>query len=328
MNLNEIINDAYFKDEVLAEQKPIITIQEKICAYPQNFICINGLPKSYKTTFAFFFIESGLSGREVFDIKVNIEPGDKIILIDTEQSIYDFTRQSKNLKRALKVDKLPVNFSAYLFRKYEPEEILKAVSLIVETQKPKILILDNLTELIANPNDMLLAKSLIQYLKKLSSEHNLVIICLLHNAKSTLMSIGNIGSYADRGAQTSVTVKHDREANITTMEATLMRSDTYFNPISIQFDTEQKKFIQITTQPKEKKSRKFILNDITEAEHKDIVRTLFINTANFTYTEFIDEIKKIYGVGDNIAKQQIVRYLRGNNFVNADNGIYTNNKNK
>jgi hypothetical protein len=329
MKLNEVIAEAYFKDEDLPEQTPTILINNKIVAYPQNFICINGLPKSYKTTFAWFFIQSFITGNEVFNIKVNREPNESICLIDTEQSVYDFTRQSKNFKRNLKVNKLPGNFSAFLFRKYEPETIIKAITDIVVNDKPKIIIIDNLTELVNNPNDMLESKSVIGWLKKLSAENNIVIICLLHNAKSTMASIGNLGSYADRGAQTSVTVKHDKDAGTTTMEATLMRSDKYFTPITIKFDEELKTFVQVETEIKEKaNSRKFILMNITDNEHKDKLKIIFIKVKTMPYSELVAEIGKMYGVGLNISKQQILPYLRGNEFITSDNGLYEINKNK
>jgi hypothetical protein len=176
---------------------------------------------------------------------------------------------------------------------------------------------------------MLESKSVIGWLKKLSAENNIVIICLLHNAKSTMASIGNLGSYADRGAQTSVTVKHDKDAGTTTMEATLMRSDKYFTPITIKFDEELKTFIEVETEIKEKSnSRKFVLMNITEQEHKDKLKIIFIKTKEMAYSEIIAEITKMYGVGLNISKQQILPYLRGNEFITADNGLYTINKNK
>ena len=329
MNLNQVIADAYFKDENLPDQVPTILINNRIVAYPSNFICINGLPKSYKTTFAWFFIQSFITGKEVFNIKVNKEPNETICLIDTEQSVYDFTRQTKNFKRALKVTKMPYNFSAFLFRQYEPDTIIKAITEIVEKDKPKIIIIDNLTELVNNPNDMLESKSVIGWLKKLSAQNNIVIICLLHNAKSTMQSIGNLGSYADRGAQTSVTVKHDKDTQTTTMEATLMRSDKYFNPITIKFDDELKTFIQVETEIKEKtSSRKFILMNITDQEHKDKLKIIFLKVKEMPYSEVINEITKMYGVGLNISKQQILPYLRGNEFLTSENGLYTINKNK
>lgn len=329
MNLNEIIAEAYFKDEDLPEQIPTILINSKIVAYPSNFINICGLPKSFKTTFAWFFIQSFITNKEIFKIKVNKEPNDKIVLIDTEQSIYDFTRQSRNFKRALNITKIPLNFSAFLFRKYEPDVIIKAITDIIYNDKPKIIIIDNLTELVNNPNDMLESKAVISWLKKISTENNIVIICLLHNAKSTLASIGNLGSYADRGCQSSITIKHDKEAKTTTMEATQMRSDKYFEPVTIKFDEDLKKFIEVETEIKEKtNSRKFVLMNITDQEHKDRLKIIFITVKEMSYSELIADITKMYGVGLNISKQQILPYLRGNTFIIAENGLYTINKNK
>jgi hypothetical protein len=329
MEIAKIVDECMFLDLELPDQKPVITIQNKFIAYPQNFICINGLPKSYKTTFAGFFIQSALSKKCIFDIEVNLDPDKKIILIDTEQSIYDFSRQVKNLKRNIKKNSLPDNFKAYLFRKYDPDVIIKAITEIIIQQQPSILIIDNLTELVNSPNDIPESKAVITWLKKVTAEYNLVIICLLHNAKSTMMSTGNLGSLADRGSQSTVTVKHNKEENTTTMEATLMRSDSYFNPVTIKYDIELKNFIQIETENKPKiNSRKFVLMDLTNEDHFNRLRIIFIKTKSFVYSEFVNEITKMYGIGINIAKTQVIPYLRGNEFVLAEDGIYEFNKNK
>lgn len=329
MEIQNIIQESFYKDLELPDQDPVITIQNKVIAYPSNFICINGLPKSYKTTFAGFFIQSALLKKNIFDIQVNLPTDKKIILIDTEQSIYDFSRQVKNLKRNIKTNKLPTNFEAYLFRKYEPETIIKAITEIIILQRPAILIIDNLTELVNSPNDIPESKAVITWLKKITAEYNLVIICLLHNAKSTQMSTGNLGSLADRGSQSTVTVKHNKDENTTTMEATLMRSDKYFTPITIRYNDELKNFEQIETDLKPKvNSRKFVLMDLTNEDHFNRLRIIFIKTKSFVYSEFVNEITKMYGIGINIAKTQVIPYLRGNEFVLADDGIYTINKNK
>jgi KaiC/GvpD/RAD55 family RecA-like ATPase len=143
MKIAEILIDSYFKDEDLPVVDPVITIGGKTFAYPANFVCINGMPKSFKTTFAFFFLQSALEQKEIFTIKVNLPIDEKIILIDTEQSLYDFTRQIKNLKFALNVKKMPKNFSAYLFRKYDPDTVIKSIHELIQREKPKIIIIDN-----------------------------------------------------------------------------------------------------------------------------------------------------------------------------------------
>ena len=52
--------------------------------------------------------------------------------------------------------------------------------------------------------------------------------------------MGNIGSYMDRMAQTVLKVTMDKETGYSTMEANLMRSDSFFNPITIGYNENLK----------------------------------------------------------------------------------------
>ena len=328
MLITDVLNDAYYKDIDYPTKPPIITIQGKTIATEQNFICLTGLPKAFKTSIMFKFIESALLKKNILDIEVNIKQNDLIICIDTEQGTNEYYRQIKNLKRNLRVNNLPQNFQSYLFRKYDPDVIIESIYEIVKTQLPKILLIDNLTELVFNPNDLIESKKIIQFIKKITSEFNLVVICLLHLGKQNLMSLGSLGSYADRGCQSSLKLVYDKESNIITLDATLMRSDKYFEPIGITYDTEIKDFVKCDAVIKKTNSKKFVLQNITESEHKDRLRIIFMQSKQMPYTELIDAITKMYGIGLNIAKQQIMPYLRGNEFITSDDGIYTINKKK
>jgi len=324
MEINQILADTLYQDIEREEPKPVITIKDKIIATLQNFICITGLPKSYKTTFAFHFIASGLINKPIFDITVKLAKDEKICLIDTETGVHEFSKQIKTLKRTLKQNKLPSNFTAYLFRKYEPEVIIYAIEQIIIKDKPKILFIDNLTELVINPNDMIESKKIIQFLKRITSEYNLVVVTLLHLGKSNPNnSLGNLGSYASRGCQSEIKVSYDKETNLTTLEPVLMRSDLYFSPIQIFWDTEKKQFIQnLEVQQPKKSSRKFILMDLNNEDHYKRLNVIFMSHQELIYNELIEDIKKLYGVGTNIAKQQVLPYLLGNNFLTKDKGIY------
>lgn len=323
-NIENILIETVYKDIDLPEPPPIITIKNRVIATAQNFICINGLPKSYKTTFAFHFIASGLMNKTIFDISVKINKNDKIILVDTETGVHEFAKQIKTLKRTLKTKNLPPNFNAYLFRKYEPETIILAIERIIITEKPKILFIDNLTELVINPNDMIESKKIIQFLKRITSEHNLVIVTLLHLGKTNPNnSLGNLGSYAARGCQSELKVSYDKDTNLTTLEPILMRSDLYFEPIQIFWSAEEKEFKQnLEVRATKKSSRKFVLMDITKEDHLNRLTVVFMNYKEIIYNELVEEIKKIYGVGTNIAKQQIIPYLLGNKYLFKDKGIY------
>jgi len=320
-DLSNIIIECEFQDIEIATPKPVITISQKVIATPQNFICLNGLPKSYKTTFALHFIAAAITKKPIFEIEVNVKDNEKIVLIDTESGVFEFSKQMKLLKKTIQKNKLPTNFSAYLFRKYEPDVIIAAIEQIILNDKPAIMFIDNLTELVLNPNDMIESKKVIQFLKRITAEHNVVIVCLLHLGKSNPNnSLGNLGSYAARGCQSELKVSYDKETNLTTLEAVLMRSDLYFNPIQIFYDIESKNFVQnLDIKQAKKSTRKFVLMDITKEEHINRLNVVFYNGAKkFEYAELVEEIKKIYGIGNNIAKQQVIPYLRGNKFIFTD----------
>jgi archaellum biogenesis ATPase FlaH len=272
-------------------------------------------------------IASGLLQKPIFNIELNLLADEKIILIDTEQSIFDFARQIKILKFTLKCKKLPTNFSAYLFRQYEPEQIIEAITIIMERDRPKILILDNLTELVINPNDIPESKKIIQFLKRITAQYNCCIITLLHNSKSTNNTLGNLGSYADRGAQSTLRATIDKETDIFTLEPVFMRSDAYFKPINVFYNKENNQYEQTETAPK-KESKKFNVNNFDEADHINRIGAIFRTQKEISYTELVEEIKQIYGIGTNGAKQKIIPYLTGNNFLKSNKGIYTRTTSK
>lgn len=328
MLITDVLTDAFYEDIEYPQKLPIITIQGRTIATESNFINLTGLPKTFKTSILFKFIESALTQKNVLDIEVNIKKTDLVICIDTEQGKSEYYRQIKNLKKNMRVNKLPANFKSYLFRKYEPDVIIQSIYEIVSTQKPKILLIDNLTELVFNPNDLIESKKIIQFLKKITAEFNLVVVALLHLGKQNLMSLGSLGSYADRGCQSSLKLVHDKETNIITLDATLMRSDKYFEPIGITYDNDLHDFVKCDAVVKKPNSKKFILQNITDTEHKDRLRIIFMQSKTMGYNELIDAITKMYGIGLNIAKQQIMPYLRGNEFIVNEEGIYKINKNK
>ena len=321
MEITNIIQEAHFVDIDRIQPEPVITIGGRTVATQGNFITISGLPKSFKTSWVFYMIASGLLNKSIFDLSVKLAPADEIILIDTEQSVFDFARQVKILKYSLKSKSLPGNFNAYLFRKYEPEQIIKSILELMTTKKPKLVILDNITELVNNPNDIPESKKFIQFLKRITDEFNCVIICILHLSKSNLSTLGNLGSYADRAAQTTLKVTMDKDTQISTLEAVFMRSDMYFDPISIQYSESEKTFVQTEAQEKKKPSRKFDLGEITEDIHKVRVGLIFAKRKDITYNELVEDVKNYYGIGTNLSKK-VVSFLLELRLVSSEKGIY------
>lgn len=318
--IKNIIAEARFNDVFIQQPPPIIKVGGKVVGTEGNFITISGLPKSRKTTFAFIAAAAALLNQSIFDIEVNLQPNENLLLIDTEQSIFDFSRQIKTLKRLIEAEKLPDNFSAYLFRKYEPKQILDSLYFLMQEKRPKVVILDNLTELVINPNDVVESKTIIQFLKRITAEFNCVVICLLHLGKSSLNTLGNLGSYADRGAQSTLKVVKDSNTQISYLEANYLRSDGHFEPIGIYYDEITHRYERADVLP-QKQAKKSVLEDLTLTDHKTKI-DLFLNNKQLVYSELIEEIKRYYGVGTNLAKQRVLPYLLSEKLVVGIKGIY------
>jgi KaiC/GvpD/RAD55 family RecA-like ATPase len=322
-DIKEVLKDARFVDTDIKQPPPVITIQGKTIATESNFIVISGLPKSRKTTFAFLMLAAAFARRAIFDIEVKISPTDKVLLIDTEQSIYDFARQIKVFKSFIQNNKLPENFDAYLFRKYEPDTILKSIYELMQQTKPKILILDNLTELVMNVNDVIESKNAIQFLKKITAEFNCVVICLLHLNKSNLNTLGNLGSFADRGAQSVLKVTKEKETEISYLEADRLRSAGDFEPIGIYYNQNTNQYEKTNETPAPKPVKKAdALAALTPDEHKVKLSLIFTGNKSLTYAELVEDLRRYYGVGITNVKQKLIPLILSINLVRTSKGIY------
>ena len=114
----------------------------------------------------------------------------------------------------------------------------------------------------------------------------------------------------------------DKETDIFTLEPIFMRSDAYFKPINVYYNKESNKYEETETAPK-KESKKFNVNNFDQADHINRLGAIFRTQKEISYTELVEEIKQIYGIGTNGAKQKIIPYLTGNNFIKSIKGIYT-----
>lgn len=328
--LQKIIEQTLFVDVEMIQPEPLLTISGKTILTENNFITISGLPKSRKTTFMQFFIASALTGQNFLGVESNLKKDDEIVLIDTEQSIFDFYRQHKYLKKAIGKSKKKCKFSAHLFREYEPDIILNSILEIAEQKKPKLIFIDNLTELAMNPNDIAEAKKIIQFLKKLTAKYNCGVVCLLHLSKSNSFSLGNLGSYADRGAQSILKVAIDKETDISTLDCTMLRSDAHFEPISIAYDKAEGKYVGAEyTAPEPIKKGKFSMANYTDAEITTRLEIVFDEMqSECVYAEFVEQLKKVFGVGNNAIKQVVIPYILSRKFVKSKAGVYTFYKSK
>lgn len=320
--LKQIIREAYFREDQVKEQKALITIQESIIASEGGIVSLGGLPKARKSTFMFGLIGAILTGREVYGFRA--DPG-KILLIDTEQTPYDFKKHLSGLKTLIGKGEIPKQLQSLLYRPYGISEILDSIPLAIEHMKPKYVILDSVTDLVFNVNDFEESKKFVQFLKEISAKYNVCIVCLVHLSKTNNFTLGALGAYLDRVSQSTLIVKKDKETGDSTLEPLYLRSSDDFKPVTIQYNKEAQMY-EVVDSPAQgsgqRKNAKFNMALYTMDFHSNVADSLFDQEKELTYGALVARVQNLYGIGQTYAKSIAIPWLIFNKLIANKNGNY------
>jgi len=241
-DLHEKLASRKFKQNFSPPNEDIIfSIAGKNIGCTQSFVCFQGMPKQGKSLFITSAIASAFTTWDIFSMKINF-PKDRrrICYIDTESSDYDYYKVLERIRQQMLVDNLPGNFDSFLMREDDPNTIIQMIDLYLNENKDcSVLVIDGILDLIADFNSVEQSFYLIQWLKKITKIHNLLILCVLHLGKKDQNSIGHIGSYLDRKSQSVLKIEKNKDRKTIDLYATFLRSSDEFDPISIQYQGGQ-----------------------------------------------------------------------------------------
>mgnify|MGYP003670720986 FL=1 len=114
----------------------------------------------------------------------------------------------------------------------------------------------------------------------------------------------------------------DKETDIFSLEPIFMRSDGHFTPINIFYNKDLNRYEQTDIEIKEK-TKKLNVFELSDTDHINRISAIFKINKEIIYNELVEAVKQIYGIGTNGAKQKIIPYLTGNNFIVSKKGIYS-----
>jgi hypothetical protein len=224
-----------FKQEV--SQTIVITIQEQTILTLGSLLVITGKPKARKSTFLHSFLGSAIKKHSIWGIKAQLpEARQKVILIDTEQSLYDLHIAIKRMAFTFGIDLHSTQFVVYTARALDVSAIMLLIETIL-TKNPdcSLLAIDGLVDLVNDINDVREAKSSVNFLKSIADKFNVAILGVLHQNKATNFSLGHLGSFLSRFAQSELSVVKNEDSS-STLESTFLRSADSINPITIGWD--------------------------------------------------------------------------------------------
>lgn len=305
-----------YNDTIIPDaQEVAIKVDGKIWNTYGNVSCFTGKPKSRKSTFGIGVLLAHQTGKEIFNISVN--PEGKAIYIDTEQMHFDFYHSLQRIKGYAGIDHLDEEkYTAYLFRMLDSHEILDNIELILMSDKDiKLLILDSITDLVDDINNIIEAKELVNRFKKWSN-YGISIVTLLHLSKSNGFSLGHIGSAMERFSQSLSIISKDPENPYqSTCSSMYMRSDIDFKPYIVDFNEDGYDIKEPITKLSNKNIRPELIDP---GVHKKNLEDIALMHDKLTYSELTNCLMSRYQKGESYVKRQLIPYLRNNNFINQD----------
>jgi hypothetical protein len=250
-------------------------------------------------------------------MKLQTLPGrNKILYIDTESSEFDFYKHMARIKDVADINELPTFFDSFCLRKESPETIKLMIQAYIEnTPECSIIILDGLLDIVMNYNDEIECRKVVNWIKEITTVHNLLLIGILHTGKNEGKTLGHLGSNTDRWAQSTLSVKKEENGSFI-LEPKFLRSSGGFKPIEIQYSIDDNKFIQINSMPvNEFKIRHF--SNYTDQEHNNNLNTIFEKQKYFKYEDLINQISKIENRGINFSKSYL-KFFKDKNYISKN----------
>lgn len=320
-NLDDFLFDA---NQKLPDEQVIIRIQDKLIGSVGNAVVITGKPKSRKSVVAHSIICSAISGNNILGIESNL-PGedDQVCLIDTEQSNHDLSKSLNRLKQLGEMDQFDNKLLVYSFRSLNADQIKKSINSILDNNPNiRLLVIDGGLDLLNNMNDIMEVKETIDFLKQLFTKHQVCVVMVIHQSKSTGFTIGHWGSFMDRFGQTNIEVSKLDNGN-SQIKSQHMRSDADFQTYEFYFNHNINNYSLHWSETKDVTG--IDPDDITLEDHQNKLDIIFSDTTgSITYKELINQIQKIYGKNSTWAKKCVIHFYDQNLIEKTLSGIKQN----
>ena len=206
---------------------PIIEMEESVIASEGNISAIVGEAKSKKT-----FLCSALVGDLIrmgktpsrFGITKRLQ---QVLWVDTEQSELHARRVAERIIKLTKshIENMHPMFKMLTLRELDPVKRREVLYDAIEVYKPKLVVIDGISDLQFNTNDLEESERIVTHLMALSTIHNCHIMCVLHTNPGSDKARGHTGSALQRKAETVLYVR--KVGDVSVVEPQFCRNEPF-----------------------------------------------------------------------------------------------------
>jgi len=182
-----------------------------------NISTFIGKAKSRKTFFI-TLITAALIGDKIPGIRSQLGPNDEMVLFDTEQGKYYVYLLTKRINAMLGM--WPERLKVFGLRPLTTIERLTQIQAYIEMNKPKVVFIDGVRDLVTDINDANQATDVVGKLMNWSYEYHCHICSVLHQNKADDNARGHIGTEIVNKSETVLSVKKDGQNSLVKSEFT------------------------------------------------------------------------------------------------------------
>ena len=223
---------------------PIMCYNGTAFATLRNFSVVIGLPKSRKTWFsqmvAGYFLaaqvgkhyDDKLAGEKINDGNASV------LIIDTEQGDYRAAKMQSTIAAiaGLSTEQVGKYLTTFSMRKFGSDISFIATVAQMILQRPKLVIIDGIADLVTNPNDPAQSAIIYQFLLQASAKYNCHIMVVIHANQSAVnkdkddamsRGRGHLGSDLERKSEANIWLeKPESDSTVTNVFFTSTRDKT------------------------------------------------------------------------------------------------------
>ena len=214
--------------------KPIIEQRGMMIASLGNISAVVGAAKSKKTFLCTALVGGLLAEKGDFGISPRLA---KVLWVDTEQSQLHTRKVVERIHRLAgwHTDNNSGLLHTLCLREVEPKQRAELLYMAIELYRPQLVVIDGISDLMYNTNDIEESDRIVGRLMALSTEYNCHILCVLHTNPNSDKARGHIGSTLQRKAETVIFVHKVGECSV--VEPQFCRNEE-FEPFAFIIDEE------------------------------------------------------------------------------------------
>lgn len=194
-------------DHKLPPLRPVVRRHDVLICSEGNISAVVGEAKSKKTFLCTAIVGSmlELQASHQFGIEHNFC---RVLWVDTEQSKEHIQKVlfRINLLSRMKLKSSLPHVLMQTLREESPKDRLQVVRLAIEYHKPKLVVVDGVSDLLTNTNNLEESEALVAELLTLSTLYSCHIMCVLHTNPNSDKARGHLGSTLMRKAESVIYV--------------------------------------------------------------------------------------------------------------------------